>query len=61
MFKARKVLCDLHDAVPEERVVAEADNIDLYMVKSDYHRSLYPEIPDEQIKVVSNGIYRREA
>lgn len=61
IFKANNVLCDLHDAVPAERVYAESDNIDVYMVKSGYHRSLYPDIPDEHIKVVSNGIYRRES
>ena len=60
MFKARKILCDLHDAVEAERVYAEAENIDLYMVKSAYHRALYPDLPDDKIKIVSNGIYRKE-
>lgn len=54
MFKANKVLCDLHDVIQPERVYAEAEYIDTYMVKSEYHRGLYPEI--DNIQVVGNGI-----
>lgn len=54
MFKANKILCDLHDVIQPERVYAEAEYIDTYMVKSEYHRGLYPEI--ENVTVVGNGV-----
>ncbi len=60
MFKARKILCDLHDAVQAERVATEAENIDLYMVKSAYHRSLFPDVDDEKFVIVGNGIVKEQ-
>lgn len=60
IFKARKLLCDLHDVIPAERVYTEAENIDTYMVKSPYHRSLYPELDDDKFVIVGNGIIKEQ-
>ena len=56
-FNAKTILFDMHD-VPyygdwkKER----QDNVKKIMVKSQYHRSLLPEVPDDKIVVVGNGI-----
>lgn len=57
LLDARLVLLDLHD-VPE---VGEFDKdllskVDYIMVKSPFHRSLLPDIPDEKFKIINNGI-----
>lgn len=57
-IKAKKILVDLHDAIQPERVYAAADVVDVFMVKSKYHRELYPKLPDKKFGVVSNGIVR---
>lgn len=55
VFKARKMYCDLHDAIDEARLL-EADHIDKFFVKSDYQRSLYPNVADDKFEIISNGI-----
>lgn len=57
VLDARLVLLDLHD-VPEvgEFTKDLLPKIDYIMVKSDYHRSLLPDIPDEKFKIIGNGI-----
>jgi glycosyltransferase involved in cell wall biosynthesis len=57
LLDARLVLLDLHD-IPE---VGEYDEellnrVDYIMVKSDYHRSLLPEVPDNKFVIINNGI-----
>lgn len=57
LLDARLILLDLHD-VPE---VGEYDDellsrIDYIMVKSDYHRSLLPHVPDNKFQIIGNGI-----
>jgi glycosyltransferase involved in cell wall biosynthesis len=57
LFDARLILVDLHD-VPEpgefdDKVLS---NLDYIMVKSDYHRSLLPQIPNDKFKIIGNGI-----
>ncbi len=59
-IKARLVLCDLHDVVEPERVEKAVDYVDKFMVKSRYHRSLFPKVPDDRFAVVSNGILRSQ-
>lgn len=56
-IKCNKYLVDLHD------VFAGIDysqdmlkSIDKIMVKSEYHRSLAPQIPDDKFSIISNGI-----
>lgn len=57
---AKKTLVDLHDAIQPERIYATADIVDKFMVKSKYHRDLYPGIPDKKFGIVSNGIVRSQ-
>lgn len=57
-IKARKKIVDLHDTMPEETLLSVLDQVDMFMVKSRFHRSLYPNIPDDKIDVVTNGIYK---
>jgi len=58
-IKARKRVVDLHDTIQPERVYALDDDVTV-MVKSQYHRSLYPDMPDERIRVVGNGINKED-
>lgn len=55
-IKARLKLCDLHDTIEPERVEAAAKYIDKFMVKSQWHRDLYPNVPDDKFVIVSNGV-----
>lgn len=52
--KAKVKIADIHDVLEHERMKPYGDVT--YFVKSNYHRSLYPELPDEKFKVVGNGI-----
>lgn len=56
-WNARKLILDLHDVsfineFTEDRI----NRLDHIFVKSQYHKSLYPMIPDEKFVVVGNGI-----
>ena len=56
-IKVKKFLVDLHDVFsgldyPPEKL----DHIDKVMLKSEYHRKLAPQIPDEKVQIISNGI-----
>lgn len=56
-IKARKKYLWLHDVMePGEFGQNRLDNIDKVIVLSNYHRSLFPMIPDEQIMLSANGI-----
>lgn len=53
---AKKILIDLHDVVPpEEFTKARIDKCFKFMVKTKFHRSLFPNIPDDKVSVVPNG------
>lgn len=55
--KARKFYVDLHDIYSTVDISEEQTrNIDKIFVKSDYHRRLGQNLPDEKFQVVSNGI-----
>jgi len=59
LVQARRRIVDLHDSWDPKSYVSPAElleKIDLFMVKSKYHRSLYPYIPDSKIKIVMNGV-----
>lgn len=56
--EAKLKLADVHDVLGKDRMKNYADVT--YMVKSQYHRGLYPEIPDENIKVIGNGIAKEQ-
>lgn len=53
---ARVKLCDLHDTIDPQIVYNNAPYVDKYMFKSQWHRNLYPELPDDKAVVVGNGI-----
>ncbi len=51
-----KLFVDMHDAIPEAEFTPERlNNIDKIFVKTNFHRSLYPNIPDEKFAIVPNG------
>ena len=51
------VILDLHDVMPEaEFTSGRLQQIHKILVKSRFHRSLYPQIPDQKFAVVPNGI-----
>jgi len=51
------VIVDLHDVIPEEEFTRDRlHRIDRIFVKSRFHRSLYPQIPDEKFVIIPNGI-----
>ena len=59
LVKARVRLVDLHDAWDPKNYVAVTQLLDLtdkFMVKSEYHRSLYDYIPDSKIATIMNGV-----
>jgi hypothetical protein len=59
LIKAKKVLVDLHDSWDPKNYVSPADLIektDYFMVKSMYHRSLYPYLPNSKMRIVMNGV-----
>lgn len=60
--KARNVIVDLHDTIQPERVydALERNPRTRLFVKSNYHRSLYPEAPDSAFVVVGNGIVKEQ-
>lgn len=54
---ANKIIVDMHDVSNDAYFTPERlEKISKVHVKTNYHRSLYPSIPDEKIVVVGNGI-----
>jgi tetratricopeptide (TPR) repeat protein len=60
--KARRKIVDLHDTIQQERVTAMAkqDPKVTFMVKSKYHRSLYPKVADDRFVIVGNAIVEEQ-
>ena len=56
--KARVKLADIHDVMPKESMVNYQDVT--YLVKSQYHRDLYPELPDDKFVIIGNGIKKEQ-
>jgi len=51
------VVMDLHDVIPEAYFTPEMlQRIDRIFVKSKFHRSLFPHIPDQKFVIIPNGI-----
>lgn len=57
-FEANQIVVDLHDTIQPERLNKVVDKVDKFFVKSSYHRSLYPSIPDDKFVIIGNGILR---
>ena len=55
-FIAKQIVVDLHDTIQPERLAKVKDLVDIFFVKSTYHRGLYPELPDDQFIILGNGI-----
>lgn len=56
-INATKIFVDLHDVISEGEFTPERlKKITKVFVKSEFHRSLFPSIPDDKIVVVPNGI-----
>lgn len=55
---AKVKLADIHDIIPEEMVKPYPDVT--YMVKSKFHRDLYPKVPDDKFVIVGNGIVKEQ-
>ena len=59
LINANYRIVDLHDSWDPKQYVAPSEMlnlVNLFMVKSNYHRSLYPYIPDSKIRVIMNGV-----
>jgi hypothetical protein len=59
LIKAKTRIVDLHDSWDPKNYVSPAELLektDYFMVKSKYHRSLYPYIPNSKIRIVMNGV-----
>jgi glycosyltransferase involved in cell wall biosynthesis len=55
--KAKRIWLDLHEVrLPEEVTAEKLKKFDKIFVKSQYHRSRMPEIEDERIRIITNGI-----
>ncbi len=55
-WKAKKVYLDLHDVPnPLEFTPERLKNVDKIFVKSNYHHSLLPNVPDGKFVIISNG------
>lgn len=56
-INATNIYVDLHDVIPKgEFTEKRLNKIKKVMVKTKFHRSLFPNIPDNKISVVPNGL-----
>lgn len=56
-IKARKKYLWMHDVMPKAEFTPERlENLDKVILLSKYHRSLFPNIPDNKVFLSSNGI-----
>jgi glycosyltransferase involved in cell wall biosynthesis len=56
-FKAKRILLDLHDVpISVEFTKDRVDRVSKVIVKSQYHREFIPDVPEDKIAVISNGI-----
>lgn len=56
-LNAKKIFVDMHDVVPKEEFIPERlERIDKVFVKTQAHRKLYPNVPDEKIVIIPNGV-----
>lgn len=55
--KAKTTIVDMHDTSNDALFTPERlEKIDHVFVKTDYHKSFYPSVPEEKFVVVGNGI-----
>ena len=59
IVKAKFKIVDLHDSWDPKNYVSPTELVDqtsLFMVKSNYHKELYPYIPSSKMRIVMNGV-----
>jgi glycosyltransferase involved in cell wall biosynthesis len=59
IIKAKFKIVDLHDSWDPKNYVSPIELIgqtNLFMVKSNYHKSLYPYIPSSKVCIIMNGV-----
>jgi glycosyltransferase involved in cell wall biosynthesis len=55
-LNSERIIVDLHDVIePGEFTAERLAKIDRILVKTHYHRSLFPNVPDEKFAVIPNG------
>lgn len=52
----KKFIIDLHDVTHSSTFLEDKNSIDAFFVKSEFHKSMLDELPQENIQVISNGI-----
>ena len=57
-INAKVKLADIHDVLPEALVKDYPDVT--YLVKTKYHRDLYPEVADDKFAIIGNGIKKEQ-
>jgi glycosyltransferase involved in cell wall biosynthesis len=57
-INAERIFIDVHDIVPEDMLIVRQrlSKVSRIFVKSQFHRSLFPHVPDDKLAVVPNGI-----
>jgi glycosyltransferase involved in cell wall biosynthesis len=56
-INATKIFLDMHDVVSDgEFTESRLKRVTKVMVKSQFHRSLFPSVPDDKICVIPNGL-----
>lgn len=55
-INSTKIYADIHDVIPAgEFTEKRLEKLDGIFVKSQFHRSLFPNVPDEKFQVIPNG------
>lgn len=57
-INAKVKLADIHDVLPPE-IMKDYPDV-TYLVKTAYHRSLTPDLPDDKFRVIGNGIVKEQ-
>lgn len=56
-INAPKIFVDLHDVIPEgEFTPTRLERVTKILVKTAFHRSLFPNVPDDKIAIIPNGM-----
>lgn len=56
-INAPKIFLELHDVIPEgELIPKRLAKVQKIFVKSQFHRSLFPNVPDKKFAVIPNGL-----
>ena len=57
-INAKVKLADIHDVLPEALIKDYPDVT--YLVKTKYHRDLYPKLADDKFAIIGNGIKKEQ-